>query len=141
GMVDEVKAGQHAAIGRNGTGSSYWFSGEIDDVAIWRRALLHSEVLHLFTSGTNGIPLQKNVMEIRTTGMEFTPNPTNLQFDVQVAHALLTADDLILQSSTNVAGPYINEDTSPAQDMGNNQYLFSWPVDNSTSKFFRVMNP
>ena len=104
-------------------------------------ALSSSEVVHIFESGTNGIPLQKNIMNLQITGMDFTPNPTSLQFDVRVDHALLAADDLILMESTNVAGPYMNENTASVQDMGNNEYVLSWPMDSSTSRFFRVANP
>ena len=57
GLDDNVKIGQHAAIGRNGTGASYWQSFTVDDVAIWRRKLRHGEALQIFNSGTNGIPL------------------------------------------------------------------------------------
>lgn len=140
-MTEEVKAGQHAALGRNGTAAGYWFAGEIDDIAIWRRALSSAEVAHIFNSGTNGIPLQKNVMNLQVTGLDHSPDSLNLQFDVQVSHALLAVDDLILMGSTNIAGPYTNEDTAVVQDMGNNEYIFFWPMDSSTSKFFKVINP
>ncbi len=59
GLDKNVKSGQHATIGRNGAGASYWQSSTVDDIAIWNRRLSHGEALQIFNSGTNGIPLSK----------------------------------------------------------------------------------
>ena len=42
GLTGNVRAGQHAAMGRNGSESVFWFPGIIDDVAIWRHARFRS---------------------------------------------------------------------------------------------------
>ncbi|MBT3191195.1 MAG: hypothetical protein HN341_01440 [Verrucomicrobia bacterium] len=51
GLTQWVKAGQHAVFGGNGMAGNNWFSGSVDDVAIWRRALSHGELLQVFQSG------------------------------------------------------------------------------------------
>ena len=58
GLNEEVRPGQIAAIGRNGTESRYWFSGSVDDIAVWRRALSYGEVVQIFEAGTNDVALQ-----------------------------------------------------------------------------------
>ncbi|MBL7077297.1 MAG: hypothetical protein ISS31_07485 [Kiritimatiellae bacterium] len=56
GLTQWVKAGQHAAFGQNGTASKNRFQGHVDDVAIWRRALSHGELLQLLESGPPQTP-------------------------------------------------------------------------------------
>ncbi|MBL7077296.1 MAG: hypothetical protein ISS31_07480 [Kiritimatiellae bacterium] len=56
GLTQWVKAGQHATFGQNGMGNSHRFSGHVDDVAIWRRALSHGELLQLLQSGPPQTP-------------------------------------------------------------------------------------
>jgi hypothetical protein len=56
GLVDPVRTGQIAAIGGNpltdpGFPGSYFFSGYIDDVAIWNRALGQGEAKYLYNAG------------------------------------------------------------------------------------------
>lgn len=44
GLTGAVRAGQMAAIGRNGTQSLGFFNGAVDDIAIWDRALTLDEI-------------------------------------------------------------------------------------------------
>jgi hypothetical protein len=47
-LIDNVKTGQVAAIGRNGAESRYYFDGSIDDVRVYPRALSGTEIVTLF---------------------------------------------------------------------------------------------
>jgi len=96
GLTQRVKAGQHAAFGQNGIENKYRFSGRVDDVAIWQRALSHGELLQLFRSGARQTPLQKHVMSMRIS--DLVAQSTNLHIDVQTQHASLTTNDLMLLS-------------------------------------------
>ncbi|RLF25792.1 MAG: hypothetical protein DRN14_07805, partial [Thermoplasmata archaeon] len=70
GLNANVKPGQFAAIGRNGTNDSYYLSFTIDDFAIWNRRLRNGEIRQIYTSGTNGIPLyQLLIPEPATIGL------------------------------------------------------------------------
>ncbi len=46
-LVDAVRAGQTAALGRNGSGDQYYFNGLIDDVRVYGRALGDDEIAEL----------------------------------------------------------------------------------------------
>ena len=59
GLNANVKPGQLAAIGRNGTNDFYYLSFTIDDFAIWNRRLRTGEIRQIYNSGTNGIPLSQ----------------------------------------------------------------------------------
>ena len=54
GLTGSVKPGQLAAMGREGPAGGNYFTGYIDDVAIWNRALNPAEVQQLFLAGQNG---------------------------------------------------------------------------------------
>ena len=71
GLDSNVKSGQHAAIGRNGAGASYWQSSTVDDIAIWNRRLSHGETLQIYNSGTNGVPLSKLIVPEPTVFLLF----------------------------------------------------------------------
>ena len=80
-------------------------------------------------------------MTIRITDLSVPPGLSTLQIRARSEHASLTADELILESSHAVSGPYASEDVWDATALGDSEYLVSWPGDNSTSKFFRIVDP
>jgi len=139
GLTQWVKAGQYATVGGNGAGSNYWFSGSVDAVAIWRRALSHGELLQLFRSGTRQVPLQKHVISIRIT--DVVAQSPNLHIDAQTAHASLTTNDLVLLQAGRVAGPYSNVINTSVQDMGSGQYRLSASESGTTPAFLKAANP
>ena len=75
GLTGNVKTGQTAAMGREGPTGGNYFTGYIDDVAIWRRALSASEVRALYESGQNGLSLGDLLAQptplIQFTGLRF----------------------------------------------------------------------
>jgi len=139
GLTQVVKAGQHAAFGQNGTENKYRFSGRVDDVAIWQRALSHGELLQLFQSGTQRAPLQKHVISMRIT--DFVAQSTNLHIDVRTQHASLTTNDLMLLQAGRVSGTYSNVANASVHELGGGMYRLSWSGDGTTPLFLRAANP
>jgi glycerophosphoryl diester phosphodiesterase len=139
GLTQTVKTGQHAAIGRNGASSNSWFSGRVDDIAIWQRALSYGELLQIFQTGTNGASLQKSVMSICIS--DFSAESNRLRFLVQVDHGSLITNEITLQGSHHLSGPFTNDGNSIVQNIDTNEFRIFSPVNNSTSTFFRIMHP
>jgi len=54
GLTGNVKTGQAAAMGREGPTGANYFTGMVDDVALWKRALTAEEVANLYTAGLAG---------------------------------------------------------------------------------------
>ncbi len=54
GLTGNVKPGQHAGIGREGAAGGSYFTGYVDDFAIWNRALNPAEVQKLYQEGQLG---------------------------------------------------------------------------------------
>ena len=59
GLTGPVLPGQFAAIGRHGDQDESYFSGIVDDVALWRRPLSPDEIVRIHASGSEGIPLER----------------------------------------------------------------------------------
>ena len=59
GLTGPVLPGQFAAIGRRGDQDESYFSGIVDDVALWRRPLSPDEIVRIHASGSEGIPLER----------------------------------------------------------------------------------
>ncbi len=59
GLTQTVLPGQYAAIGRNGDQDESYFSGTVDDVALWSRPLSPAEVEQIHAAGQKGIPLKE----------------------------------------------------------------------------------
>ncbi|MDD3605164.1 MAG: glycerophosphodiester phosphodiesterase family protein [Kiritimatiellae bacterium] len=141
GLVDIVKAGQHAAIGRNGTNTTHWLSQTVDDIAIWRRALSFAEVLQIYHAGLAEAPLQKSVMSMQIADIETFHNPAGTSMELHVDHALLTSNDIVLQSSGSITGPYSNETAATVQETGAGAFMISRPGPAASPRFYRVLNP
>ena len=109
GLTGTVRSGQAAAIGRNGTENSSYFAGAIDDVAIWRRYLSPGEIRQIYIAGTNGIPLERNVMTIWITNIYPMQGTTNMQFDVRVDHGSLTNQPLRLRGANRPTDSYSDQ--------------------------------
>lgn len=47
GLTGTVQSGQVAGIGRDGANAQYFFTGAVDDIAVWGRALTQAEIAYL----------------------------------------------------------------------------------------------
>lgn len=106
GLTNVVRQGQAAAIGRNGTIPNCYFSGDVDDVAIWNRSLSPAEIRQIYSAGTNGVPLEKKVMTIWITGVYTDPLTSDMVMDVRVDHGSLTNQTLTVRSAVAATDPY-----------------------------------
>ena len=57
GLTQPVLPGQFAALGRRGDQDEFYFSGILDDIALWRRPLSPAEIVWIHASGSERIPL------------------------------------------------------------------------------------
>ena len=106
GLTNVVRRGQAAAIGRNGTDPNSYFSGDVDDVAIWRRALSPTEIRQIYSAGTNGIPLERIVMAIWIANVYADPETSDMVMDVRVDHGSMTNLSLDLRGATAANEPF-----------------------------------
>ena len=58
-LTQAVLPGQFAALGRRGDRDEFYFSGILDDVALWRRALSPAEIVLIHASGSEHVPLDR----------------------------------------------------------------------------------
>lgn len=109
GMTGPVRKGQQATLGRNGPNSAFFFSGAVDDVAVWRRALAPAEIRQIYEAGTNGVPLAKQVMTIWIDNVYPDLETGDMQMDLRVEHGSLTNQPLNLRAAVVSTGSYAQQ--------------------------------
>ena len=109
GLTNAVRRGQAAVIGQNGPKDGSFFGGAVDDVAIWSRAISPAEIRQIYSSGTNGIPLEKSVMTLWIANVYPDPETGDMVLDVQIDHGSLTNQLLSLRSTPIANGPYVEQ--------------------------------
>lgn len=137
GLTGIVKPGQVAALGRNGTQSTYPFYGVLDDIAVWSRALSASEVRLLFQHGSRGASikdlLRKPTHDIVILSSKWTEAGFRISFQ-----STGTWQAFSLLHSPEPTGPFIEtrdalEGTAP----GGVRFLTN-PHANQKAGYFRV---
>lgn len=140
GLVGNVRSGQWAAIGRNGRGNAYYFSGQVDDVALWSRALLPAEIRHIHASGISGTSLESLIMAMQITGLDTASSQPELRFNV--THAIASDRQFRLGYATNPAGPYSEQSSSFILDGETVRCLIPTNgASGSTARFYRIESP
>ena len=109
GLTNIVRRNQAAAIGRNGTDPNYYFSGDMDDVAIWNRALSPTEIRQIYSAGTNGVPLERKIMTIWITGVSTDPETSDMVMEARIDHASATNQILNLRGASATTEPYTQQ--------------------------------
>lgn len=109
GLTNVVLSGQAAAIGRNGYVNNQYFAGDVDDLAIWRRALDPAEVRQIYEAGTNGIPLERSVMTLWIANVYPDLETGDMQMDLRVEHGSLTNQTLRLRGAALATGTYADQ--------------------------------
>jgi glycerophosphoryl diester phosphodiesterase len=139
GLTNNVKTGQAAAMGREGPTGGNYFTGHVDDVAIWRRALAPAEVSQLYQSGQSGQPLADLLRQptalIQLLSAWNAPAGNQLQvlFRNQgpwQSFRLLAADTL--------NGPFLAVPGLTPVSLGNGTNRFDYPLSNKVCEYFRV---
>jgi glycerophosphoryl diester phosphodiesterase len=139
GLTNNVKMGQVAAMGREGPTGGNYFTGYVDDVAIWKRALAPSEVAQLYQSGLAGAALA-DLLRQPTTLIQLLSawlSPAGSQFQIVFwnqgpwqSFRLLAADTL--------NGPFLAVPGLTPVSLGNGTNRFDYPLSNKVCEYFRV---
>ena len=139
GLTGNVKTGQIAAMGREGPSGGNYFTGMVDDLALWRRALSPAEVRRLFEEGQAGQSLgdllrqPTALIQFVSVEKDSSANTLAIRFknlgDWQ-SFRLLRASQW---TESFVAVPGI----TPVA-LGNNEYRFDYPLGTNATEYFRV---
>ena len=139
GLTNSVKTGQVAAMGREGPTGGNYFTGYVDDVAIWRRALAPSEVAQVYQSGLAGAALADLIRQ-PTTLIELLsalPSPTTNQIQIVFRNqGPWTSFRLLHADSFNA--PFLAVPGLTPISLGNGTNRFDYPVSNKVCEYFRV---
>lgn len=97
-------------IGRGSTTNTYeLFSGSIDDIGIWKRAITQLEVTKLYNSSATNV-----IDAFRKSDLIVYPNPASNQLNIQSNFQLINAEYIIsdLFGNTILQGMIMNENTN-----------------------------
>jgi hypothetical protein len=139
GLSGNVKTGQAAAMGREGvTGASY-FTGFVDDLAIWRRALAPAEVSQLCEAGLAGMALGDLLRQpttlIRLLSVVQAPAGDQLRITFQ-NQGPWQSFKLLRCDSWN--GLFLAVPGLAPVTLGDGTSRFDYPLSNKACEYFRV---
>ena len=139
GLTGNVKTGQAAALGREGPTGGNYFTGFVDDLAIWKRALTPAEVGRLFNEGQNGQSLG-DLLRQPTSLIEFV----SVQKDATAGTLEIHFRNLgpwqtfrLLRAASVNGGFEAVPGMAPAA-LGGGEYRFSYLLNTNAIEFFRV---
>lgn len=139
GLTTSVKPGQQAAIGRNGAQGVYPFSGIVDDVAIWKRALDSVEIQRLFQRGQAGASLGDLLREPTDALRLISVRPQPLIGRMEVRfRAAGVWESLRLWRSTHPAGPFMLMPGLTPVLVGEAEYRFNFPAGGAAAEYYRI---
>jgi glycerophosphoryl diester phosphodiesterase len=138
GLTGNVKPGQTAAMGREGPIGGNYFSGMVDDVAIWTRALTPADVASLYQSGLTGLSLGDL---LRQPTSLILPGPIVLNGSNQVEITFEnqgTWTTFRLLRADNVAGPFLPVYGLAPTSLGPGMYRFTDTLEGGAQWYFRI---
>ena len=138
GLTANVKAGQIAAMGREGPTGGNYFHGAVDDFAVWRRALTAIEIQRICHAGQLGASLGD--LLIPTTNLLSITSIASLPGDQLRIHFLNAGPwtTFQLRSAVHVSGPFLPEaGVIPISDGGQNHH-FDFTPTNQWQQYYRV---
>jgi glycerophosphoryl diester phosphodiesterase len=139
GLTNNVKTGQAAAMGREGPTGGNYFSGFVDDVAIWKRALAPSEVSLLYQSGLAGQALA-DLLRQPTALIQLlsaSKAPAGSQVQVMFRNQGPWQSFRLLRSDS-LKGPFLGVPGLTPISLGNGTNRFDYPLSNKVCEYFRV---
>jgi len=140
GLTDWVKPGQLAAMGREGPTGGNYFTGFVDDVALWKRALAPSEIAQLFNEGQQGQSLGDLLLGQPTSLIEFVAVrkvPLTNALEIQFRN-LGPWQNFRLLRATGLNAPFLPVQGITAEPLGSNEYRFAYPMNTNAVEYFRV---
>jgi glycerophosphoryl diester phosphodiesterase len=139
GLTGNVKSGQAASIGREGPSGGNYFTGMVDDLALWRRALSPAEIERLFAAGQSDLPLGDLLIPttplLRITSVRLTDEGANLEVRFQ---NLGTWSSFQLRQSTEPSGLFVPVPGLTPISLGEDYYQFDYPMAGEVAAFLRV---
>lgn len=139
GLTGKVKSGQVAGIGREGATGGSPFTGYVDDLAVWSRALNPSEVARLFEAGTAGMSLGDLVRQpsglLSVTAVRLAGNGEQAQVDF-VSNGPWTTFRLLRSGS--LEGPFLPVYGLQPASLGAGSHRFTLAPPANTNFFYRV---
>jgi len=139
GLTGNVKTGQAAAMGREGPTGGNAFTGMVDDLALWGRALSGEEIRQLFEAGRNGLGLA-DLLKLPTPLLV----PGSIRPDAAGMNLEITFENLgpwqtfRLAQADSCAGPFEVVPGLAPIALGEGRYQFVWPLDGSSMRFFLI---
>jgi hypothetical protein len=139
GLTGNVKPGQIATMGREGPAGGSFFTGFVDDVAIWKRALAPVEIERLFAEGQNGQSLgdllkqPTSLIQLISARKTFAPETLEIHF-----RNLGPWQSFHLMRAPSPDGPFLVVQGLNPAELGDGLYRFDYPLDTNTVEFFRV---
>lgn len=139
GLTGNVKAGQFAGLGREGWVGANYFTGYVDDVAIWKRALTPTEVQQVFTAGQAGESLG-DLLRLPTALIQFvSASKVGAGGGVEIVFTNLGPwSSFRLLRAAQIAGPYQAVEGVSAATLGGGQYRFNYTPTTSGAEYFRI---
>jgi glycerophosphoryl diester phosphodiesterase len=139
GLTANVKPGQLAAMGREGpTGGSH-FTGYVDDIALWKRALAPADIQRLFEAGETGQSLgdllRKPTPLILFTAAGKQPGSGDLQFQFKSLGGWQT---FRLLRASGPGSPFLPVLNLTPTALGNGEYRFDYPSGTNGVEYFRI---
>ena len=139
GLTGNVKPGQIAAIGREGPAGGNYFTGMVDDLALWQRALSLAEVRRLFEEGQAGQSLEDLLRQptalIQFVSVGKTPSADALMIQFK---NLGGWQSFRLLRANQLAGPFVVVPGITSVPLGNNEHRFDYPFNSNAAEYFRV---
>ena len=138
GLTGNVKPGQTAAMGREGPIGGNYFSGMVDDVAIWTRALNAAEVAALYQSGLSGLSLGDL---LRQPSSLIVPGPIILTGSNQVEIGFQNQGawtTFRLLRASNLSGPFLPVYGLAPTFLSQGMYRFAYTLESGSQWYFRI---
>jgi glycerophosphoryl diester phosphodiesterase len=138
GLTGNLKTPQFAGMGREGWIGGNYFTGFVDDVAIWRRALAPAEVSQLYQSGQNGLSLGdllRQPTSLILPGPVALAGTNQVQIGFQNQGAWTT---FRLLYASNVAGPFLPVYGLTPTSLGRGMYRFTYTLESGSQWYFRI---
>ena len=139
GLTGNIKTGQFAAMGREGPDGGNYFTGLLDDVAIWKRALAPAEISQVYRSGLAGLALDDLLRQptalIRMLSVVKAPGTNQLQITFQNRGPWQSFR--LLRSDTQGGPFHIVPGLWPVA-LPNGTYRFDYGLSDKAGEYFEV---
>jgi glycerophosphoryl diester phosphodiesterase len=139
GLTGNLKTGQAAAMGREGPTGANYFSGFVDDAAIWRRALAPVEISQLYQAGLQGLSLGDLLRQPTTLIrlISVVPAPAANQLQITFQNQGPWHSFTLLRSDT-CNGPFLSVPGLVPVALGTGTNRFDYALSNKAGGYFRV---